>query len=155
MTATNQCLANFKALSGTWPPIRIGGTTQDRASYDSSTSAYVVYSVANPADAPATLTFGPNFIKLAATYAGDVTLGLNRGKNNIDNTIAAAKVAVQEIKNIYAIELGNEPECKNIASLTFSINSADPRVQTGRELSLLLLGPGILPLMRLHRTTGP
>ncbi|KAJ0329817.1 hypothetical protein COL5a_003642 [Colletotrichum fioriniae] len=110
VTATNQCLANLKDLTGTWPPIRIGGTTQDRASYDAATSAYVVYSVANAADAPASLTFGPNFMKLAATYAGDVTLGLNRGKNNIDNTIAAAKVAVQEMKNLYAIEVGNEPE---------------------------------------------
>ncbi|EQB59266.1 hypothetical protein CGLO_00363 [Colletotrichum gloeosporioides Cg-14] len=110
VTATNQCLTNFKTLSGAWPPIRIGGTTQDRASYDASSSAYVVYTVASPNDAPATLTFGPNFMKLAATYGGDVTLGLNRGKNNIDNTIAAAKVAVAEMKNLYAIELGNEPE---------------------------------------------
>lgn len=28
VTATDQCLANLEALSGTWPPIRIGGTTQ-------------------------------------------------------------------------------------------------------------------------------
>src|SRR4051794_10363924 len=58
VTATTQCLSNWKDLTGVWPPIRIGGTTQDRASYDASTSAYVVYSVASPADAPATLTFG-------------------------------------------------------------------------------------------------
>ncbi len=112
VTATNQCLSNWKDLTGTWPPIRIGGTTQDRASYDASTSAYVVYSVAKPADAPATLTFGPKFMTLAGTYPGSVVVGLNRGKNNIDNTIAAAKVAVSQIKNLLAIELGNEPECK-------------------------------------------
>ncbi|AEO59838.1 glycoside hydrolase family 79 protein [Thermothelomyces thermophilus ATCC 42464] len=110
VTATKQCLANWKDLTGVWPPIRIGGTTQDRASYDSSTSAYVVYSVANPADAPATLTFGPKFMTLAGTYPGSVVVGLNRGKNNIDNTIAAAKVAVSEVTNLLAIELGNEPE---------------------------------------------
>jgi hypothetical protein len=28
VTATNQCLKNFQQLTGTWPPIRIGGTTQ-------------------------------------------------------------------------------------------------------------------------------
>jgi len=28
VTATNQCLENMKDLTGTWPPIRIGGTTQ-------------------------------------------------------------------------------------------------------------------------------
>ncbi|KAL2194997.1 glycoside hydrolase family 79 protein [Corynascus similis CBS 632.67] len=110
VTATEQCLSNWKDLTGVWPPIRIGGTTQDRAQYDASTSAYVVYSVANPADAPMTLTFGPRFMTLAGEYPGRVVVGLNRGKNNIDNTIAAAKVAVSEVTNLLAIELGNEPE---------------------------------------------
>ncbi|KAK3376893.1 hypothetical protein B0T24DRAFT_525475 [Lasiosphaeria ovina] len=110
VTGTNQCLANWKGLTGVWPPIRIGGTTQDRAAYDATTPAYVVYSVAKAADAPATLTFGPKFMTLAGTYAGSVVIGLNRGKNNIENTIAAAKVAVAEIPNLLAIELGNEPE---------------------------------------------
>ncbi|KAF7877222.1 hypothetical protein EAF04_000907 [Stromatinia cepivora] len=110
VTATNQCLANFKDLSGTWPPIRIGGTTQDRATYDSNTSAYVVYSVNSSVDAPASLTFGPNFMKLASTYPGTVVLGLNRGLNNITNTIAAAKYAKGSMENLKAMELGNEPE---------------------------------------------
>jgi hypothetical protein len=118
VTATNQCLSNWKELTGVWPPIRIGGTTQDRASFDSSSSAYVVYSVASPADAPMTLTFGPKFMTLAGTYPGSVVVGLNRGKNKIDNTIAAAKVAVAEVKNLLAIELGNEPECKQKHSPT-------------------------------------
>jgi hypothetical protein len=48
---------------------------------------------------------------LANTYGGSVVVGLNRGKNNISNTIAAAKVAVSEMSNLLAIELGNEPEC--------------------------------------------
>ncbi|KAG7293931.1 hypothetical protein NEMBOFW57_003992 [Staphylotrichum longicolle] len=74
VTATNQCLSNWKDLAGTWPPIRIGGTTQDRAQYDASTSAYVVYSVAKPADAPMTLTFGPKFMTLAGTYPGTVVV---------------------------------------------------------------------------------
>lgn len=110
VTATNQCLSNWKDLTGVWPPIRIGGTTQDRAQYDSRTSAYVVYSVSNPADAPASLTFGSSFLTLAGSYAGSVVVGLNRGKNNIQNTIDAAKITVSEVKNLLAIELGNEPE---------------------------------------------
>ncbi|CZR66577.1 uncharacterized protein PAC_16478 [Phialocephala subalpina] len=110
VTATNQCLANFEALTGVWPPIRIGGTTQDRADYDPATSAYVVYSVASSVDAPASLTFGQSFMSLAATYAGNVVMGLNRGHNNISNTIAAAKVAKAKMSNLRAIELGNEPE---------------------------------------------
>ncbi|KAI5920317.1 glycoside hydrolase family 79 protein [Camillea tinctor] len=110
VTATSQCLSNWKGLTGTWPPIRIGGTTQDRAQYDAATSAYVVYSVSNAADAPASLTFGSSFFTLAGTYGGSVVTGLNRGKNNVQNTIDAAKVAVAEMDNLLAIELGNEPE---------------------------------------------
>lgn len=123
VTATEQCLSNWKDLTGVWPPIRIGGTTQDRAQYDASTSAYVVYSVANPADAPMTLTFGPRFMTLAGEYPGRVVVGLNRGKNNIDNTIAAAKVAVSEVTNLLAIELGNEPECKKDTLCLSSLSS--------------------------------
>jgi hypothetical protein len=50
-------------------------------------------------------------MQLAGTYKGSMVLGLNRGKNNIQNTIDAAKVAVREMGNLLAIELGNEPEC--------------------------------------------
>ncbi|KAI5865244.1 glycoside hydrolase family 79 protein [Durotheca rogersii] len=110
VTATNQCLANWKDLTGVWPPIRIGGTTQDRAQYDAGTSAYVVYSVSNPADAPSSLTFGSSFLTLAGGYGGSVVVGLNRGKNQIQNTIDAARIAASEVKNLLAIELGNEPE---------------------------------------------
>ncbi|KAI1637551.1 glycoside hydrolase family 79 protein [Biscogniauxia mediterranea] len=110
VTATSQCLSNWRDLTGAWPPIRIGGTTQDRAQYDAATSAYVVYSVASAADAPASLTFGPSFFALAGAYGGSVVAGLNRGKNNVQNTIDAAKMAVAEMDNLLAIELGNEPE---------------------------------------------
>ena len=64
---------------------------------------------------------------LASTYAGTVVIGmsileglhnsthtfegLNRGHDNIINTIAAAKVASDKMGNLLAIELGNEPEC--------------------------------------------
>lgn len=50
---------------------------RDRASYDASTSAYVVYTVATATTAPAALTFGSSFFTLAATYAGSVVIGKN------------------------------------------------------------------------------
>lgn len=128
VTATSQCLSNWKDLTGVWPPIRIGGTTQDRASYDASTSAYVVYAVANAADAPSTLRFGPKFMTLANTYNGSVVMGLNRGKNRLSNTIEAAKVAVSEMSNLLAIELGNEPECKRLTG----VQSIQRRVDRSR-----------------------
>lgn len=39
-------------------------------------------------------------------------IGLNRGHDNISNTIAAAQVAKSSMTNLLAIELGNEPECR-------------------------------------------
>ncbi|KAF5004573.1 hypothetical protein FDECE_8936 [Fusarium decemcellulare] len=107
--ATMTCLENLKDLSGTWPPMRIGGTTGDRATYDASSSQAVTYTVADPKDAPSSLTYGPSFISLAAQYSGKVTLGLNRRLNNLSNTIAAAALAKKEMGNLQAIELGNEP----------------------------------------------
>ncbi len=112
MTATERCLANWRELTGVWPPIRIGGTTQDRALYDAASAAYVEYSVADPRDAPADLTYGPRFLALAGQYGGSVVVGLNRGRNQLANTIDAARRAVAEVGDrLLAIELGNEPEC--------------------------------------------
>ena len=39
-----------------------------------------------------------------------IDAGLNRRLNNQSSTIAASKKAVEEIKSLYAIELGNEPD---------------------------------------------
>lgn len=74
----------------------------------------MTYSVSDPADAPSTLTFGPSYISLAATYGGSVTLGLNRRLNNLPNTVSAAALAYDQIGNLNAIELGNEPNCETL-----------------------------------------
>ncbi|KAF4551086.1 Glycosyl hydrolase family 79 C-terminal beta domain-containing protein 2 [Elsinoe fawcettii] len=109
LPSTSKCLSNLRDLTGTWPPVRIGGTTQDRATYNAAQTEAVTYSVADPKDAPASLTFGPSFFDLASTYAGKVTIGLNRRLNNLQNTQDAAKQAVSVMGNLQAIELGNEP----------------------------------------------
>ncbi|PYI11982.1 hypothetical protein BO78DRAFT_331927 [Aspergillus sclerotiicarbonarius CBS 121057] len=106
---TNSCLGQLHDAMGAYSPIRIGGTTQDRATYNASLSSAVSYSVDSPDDAPETLTFGDSFMEIAAAYDGTVTVGLNRRLDNLSNTIAAAKIAKSKIANLYAIELGNEP----------------------------------------------
>ncbi|KAH8433716.1 glycosyl hydrolase family 79 C-terminal domain-containing protein [Aspergillus melleus] len=106
---TTSCLATLEGVLGAKPPIRIGGTTQDRALYDASLQTAVNYTVASPDDAPESLTFGDRFMELAGSYEGKVTIGLNRRLDDVDNTIAAAKVVKSEVTNLYAIELGNEP----------------------------------------------
>jgi hypothetical protein len=86
---------------------------RDRATYDPLLTSDVNYTVASPADAPLSLTYGPSFFSQAGTYEGAVTIGLNRELDNIDNTIAAANVAVEKMENLEAIELGNEPNRTN------------------------------------------
>jgi hypothetical protein len=110
IASTTNCLSNIANLRGVPPPIRIGGTTQDRALYNSAQSLPVDYSVASPADAPLSLTYGPSFFTLVNQLKGDITLGLNRRLNQQSNTLAAAVQAKKTISNLYSIELGNEPE---------------------------------------------
>lgn len=85
---------------------------RDRATYDPSLTQAVSYTVASATDAPTSLTYGPSFISLAASYGGEIILGLNRRLNNISNTISAAELAQSQATRLYAIELGNEPNCK-------------------------------------------
>ncbi|KAJ4472077.1 hypothetical protein J3R30DRAFT_1026502 [Lentinula aciculospora] len=111
LVSTGTCLANLQALRGAPVAVRIGGTTQDRATYDPSLATPVNYTVASSTDAPTSLTFGPSFFTLAASdLKGNVTIGLNRQLNNQMNTLSAALQAKNSMPNLYAIELGNEPD---------------------------------------------
>ncbi|KAI0344513.1 hypothetical protein BDW22DRAFT_1326510 [Trametopsis cervina] len=110
LAATTNCLDNVAVLRGAQPAVRIGGTTQDRATFDPGLKTAVNYTVDSPADAPASLTFGPPFISLASQLKGNVTLGLNRQLDNQPASLAAAILAKQQMGNLFAIELGNEPE---------------------------------------------
>ena len=90
---------------------------RDRATFDPHLTSAVNYTVASPVDAPDSLTFGPPFITLASQLKGQVTMGLNRQLNNQSASLAAAVLAQQKMPNLFAIELGNEPEC-----LSFSMH---------------------------------
>ncbi|KAI9703439.1 MAG: hypothetical protein M1820_005912 [Bogoriella megaspora] len=100
---TYSCIGEFQKLTGTWPGIRIGGTTEDESVFDVTLKTPVI--TVNKS----LFHFGLDFFKIAAKYEGKVVLGLNRGTNNKTNTISAAKAAKEIMRNLYAIELGNEP----------------------------------------------
>uniref|UniRef100_A0A0W0G4A6 Beta-glucuronidase C-terminal domain-containing protein n=1 Tax=Moniliophthora roreri TaxID=221103 RepID=A0A0W0G4A6_MONRR len=116
VTSTSKCLDNLGNLRGSPVAVRIGGTTQDRATYDPSLQQAVSYTVASPADAPTSLTFGSSFFSLATKMKGDVTIGLNRQLNNQANSFAAAQKAKELMPNLFAIELGNEPDLYSASS---------------------------------------
>ncbi|KAJ5374238.1 hypothetical protein N7517_006244 [Penicillium concentricum] len=58
------CIDHFNKLFHRKMPVRIGGTTQDRATYDPDFDGYVSYSVNDPLEAPMNLTYGPKFFDL-------------------------------------------------------------------------------------------
>lgn len=64
ITPPLECLKHFTQLYGQKVPIRIGGTTQDRATYDPTFDGYVSYHVDDSLDAPMDLTYGPKFFDL-------------------------------------------------------------------------------------------
>ncbi|KAI9609164.1 hypothetical protein KEM48_002992 [Puccinia striiformis f. sp. tritici PST-130] len=107
---TTQCLQNLELAVGAPPPIRIGGTTQDRAVYDPNETLPVRFTLPPGQLVPLTLTFGPRFIELASRLKGATTIGFNRRLADVNNVGLAALAALQKMKNLYAIELGNEPE---------------------------------------------
>ncbi|EPQ57604.1 hypothetical protein GLOTRDRAFT_59073 [Gloeophyllum trabeum ATCC 11539] len=110
LNSTTNCLDYIDSVRGVSPAVRIGGTTQDRATYDPDLKTAVDYSVDDPADAPSALTYGPAFFTLASQLKGDVTVGLNRQLNNISNSLTAALQAKASMPNLLSIELGNEPD---------------------------------------------
>ena len=67
ISLTLPCIDHFNKLYNRKMPIRIGGTTQDRATYDPALKGYVSYSVDDPLEAPMSLTYGPKFFDLIST----------------------------------------------------------------------------------------
>lgn len=61
ITPPMQCAERLSALYGQVAPIRVGGTTQDRATYDPDFDGYVSYANEDPLVAPMELTYGPKF----------------------------------------------------------------------------------------------
>ncbi|KAL3482979.1 hypothetical protein BJX62DRAFT_245344 [Aspergillus germanicus] len=115
ITPPMQCAERLSDLYGRTMPIRIGGTTQDRATYDPDFEGYVSYVNEDPLVAPMELTYGPKFWDLIPEYGGEAILGFNRGDNNRSNTFAAVVEAKKRaLRNLAAIELGNEPDVYNM-----------------------------------------
>ncbi|KAH8901723.1 hypothetical protein GQ53DRAFT_790114 [Thozetella sp. PMI_491] len=113
ISLVHPCLEHISRLYKKILPIRIGGTTQDRATYDPTFSGYVSYTTPDPLTAPTSLTYGRKFFDLIPRFGAETLLGFNRGDNNRSNTfeaVLAAKARPNVMGNLWAIELGNEPD---------------------------------------------
>ncbi|KAH6689036.1 hypothetical protein F5X68DRAFT_230697 [Plectosphaerella plurivora] len=111
ITPPLECIKHFDELYGRKTPIRIGGTTQDRATYDPDFDGYVSYHVDDPLVAPMELLFGPKYFDLIVEMGAETMIGFNRGHNNRTNTFAAAlELKKRALEFVDSIELGNEPD---------------------------------------------
>ncbi|KZV75142.1 glycoside hydrolase family 79 protein [Peniophora sp. CONT] len=137
VTSTSVCMNHITSLRGHPPAVRIGGTTQDRATYVASQSDAVDYTVASSGDAPTTLTYGPSFFTLASQLADkpDVTIGLNRQLNNQANSLQAAQKAKSAISNLYAVEVGNEPDLYSTSSPIATTGAWNPTLDGQSQAS--------------------
>ncbi|CAH7668971.1 family 79 glycoside hydrolase [Phakopsora pachyrhizi] len=108
---TTQCIQNLEEALGSKIAFRIGGTTQDRASYDPQLDKAVKLQFsANDKRVPEKLQYGKEFIKLASALNGPTTIGLNRFSGDIENAFLASQEILKTMKNLESISLGNEPE---------------------------------------------
>ncbi|KAL4767147.1 hypothetical protein BDW60DRAFT_220775 [Aspergillus nidulans var. acristatus] len=120
ITPPMQCAERLSDLYGGVMPIRIGGTTQDRATYDPDFEGYVSYVNEDPLVAPMELTYGPKFWDLIRKLL--IFEGFNRGDNNRSNTFTAVVEAKKRaLTNLAAIELGNEPDVYNMWNKTIVV----------------------------------
>ncbi|KAI8444599.1 hypothetical protein BY996DRAFT_6425622 [Phakopsora pachyrhizi] len=107
---TKQCLKNLETALGSPIAFRIGGTTQDRAAYAPNLSVPIKNNLTKNSLVPNNITYGPKYFQIASQLDGPTTIGVNRRENNLNNAIIAVQEALKTVKNLYAIELGNEPE---------------------------------------------
>lgn len=112
---------NIKDISGVYPVFRVGGSTQNRATFNASQEQGIILKFKKPTDdQPSALTIGPRWMEsfqqfpkgtryiygLSFYNAHDRLIG---GRDGINETVTEAKLAYDGIKDdLYAFEIGNE-----------------------------------------------
>lgn len=101
-------------ISGAYPIIRAGGTTQNRAVFVANQSQALItkFSPGSP-DQPSALTIGPTWIESFQTWPDGTQFiyGLNfqDGDTGLQQTVLEANNAFQSLgDSLYAFEIGNE-----------------------------------------------
>lgn len=107
-------MQNLANVAGSYPRIRIGGSTANRATYVSDQEQAILLNFTTPgADQPTSLTWGPSWLRGFDVLPSKVkyTLGLpfNSGAAGEEHTLASAKAAYGGLKDkLYAFQIGNE-----------------------------------------------
>ncbi|KAH8801732.1 hypothetical protein F5884DRAFT_889825 [Xylogone sp. PMI_703] len=109
-----QMLKNLYDISGAYPIIRAGGTTQNRATFvENQTEALIAKFSASSPDQPSSLTIGPAWVESFQQFPKGTKYiyGLNffDGQAGLNQTLLEAAAAYHGIgSDLYAFEIGNE-----------------------------------------------
>ena len=107
-------LENLAAITGTYPEIRIGGTTANHATFAPSQAEPILLNFTTPgADQPTSLTWGPSWLDSFSNLPPEVkyTVGLtfNAEDTGAAQTVAEAVEVFSKLNSsLYAFEVGNE-----------------------------------------------
>lgn len=118
-------LANLGAIQGTNPIVRVGGNTQDYATYNSSQQQALIgtFDFNRSRDYPTTISIGPSYFESYNTWHDQISYlhGFNLGKNGsvgidtLQGTVPLVCKALNGSKLAYW-QLGNEPDLYKTSS---------------------------------------
>ncbi|KAK4938874.1 hypothetical protein LTR10_020781 [Elasticomyces elasticus] len=123
-TFSYNLLTNLRQLQGSYPIIRVGGNTQDYATFNSTQTQALVgtFNFSRSADYPTTISIGPSYFDSYSTWPNVTFLhGFNLAKNGsvgYDTLVGEVPLvckALDTIKLAY-FQLGNEPDLYKTSS---------------------------------------
>ena len=123
-------LQNLGSIAGSYPIIRAGGSTQNRAVYYPNQTEALIETFTNPGDdQPSALTIGPAWLESFQQFPNGTqyTYGLNfyNGSSGLDQTVLEAIPAIKAIgAALYTFEIGNEVDGK--PSLVWAAADTNP-----------------------------
>ena len=121
-------LQNLKDVSGSAVPVRVGGTTANHAMWAPNQKEAIIQNFATPgADQPANVTLGPAYLESFKVFPKGTkyTIGVtfDSGAKGENSSVTEAAAFYKGIgKDLFAIEVGNEFDCKSTPSPAASIH---------------------------------
>jgi hypothetical protein len=123
-------MENLRDISGELPYVRIGGTPQDIVQWNPNQQEgqIAVWPDNDLNQNPTSLSLGPAFVESFGGFPKDIKyiFGLTFGSVNasgLQNTLMEAKAVFDALQeNLYAFEIGNEPECKSPPLFVYRIS---------------------------------
>ncbi|KAL9090002.1 MAG: hypothetical protein Q9165_005531 [Trypethelium subeluteriae] len=110
---SKRMLQNLQDISGAYPIIRAGGSTQNRAIWVQNQTEAIIETIAPGADQPSALTIGPAWLQSFHQFPNGTQyiygLSFQDASAGLDQVLQEAVPAFQSLgDSLYAYEIGNE-----------------------------------------------